>query len=161
MCISCFFVRHYDKMALICTTDSLKRTIMNRQIHINLFDRFQKTTSFTKKRTLFRFLMYKVLCSPILILLVNHSHKLGVNVGLLAHAPQEEGLEVGDLAEEASDRLGTVEIIVTLETAIQFVKLCLHTSLVPPSVRLARSPGEVRDLRGRGGGGNPPMGEHF
>ena len=98
-----------------------------------------------------------VLCSPVLVLQVNYSNKLGVNGGLLACTPEGEGLEGGDLAEEASDRLGTVEIIVTLETAIQFVKLCLHTSLVPPSVRLARSPGEVRDL----GGGDPPGTENL
>ena len=105
----------------------------------------------------------KVLCSPVLVLLANHSHKLGVNGGLLAHAPQEEGLEVGDLAEEASDRLGTVEIIVTLEAAIQFVKLCLNTSLVPSSVGLARCPGEVQNLGEGGGGGDggDPPGREF
>ena len=57
-------------------------------------------------------------------------------------------LVVLDVAVEASDRLGTVQIIVALEDAIHLVKLGLNTSLVTASVRLTGGPGEVRD-RGR------------
>ena len=82
-------------------------------------------------------------CTPVTVLHINTHNKLGVSDGLLAHAPQGELLEGVELAEEASDGLGTVEIIVTLEAAIQFVKLCLNTSLVTTSIRLPRCPGEV------------------
>ena len=52
-------------------------------------------------------------------------------------------LVVLDVAVEASDGLPTVEVIVSLEGAVYLVKLGLSTRLVPPSVRLARRPGEV------------------
>ena len=54
-----------------------------------------------------------ILSLPFPLLLVNHHDKLGVHGSLLAHSSQVEGLESRNLAEEASERLVTVKIIVT------------------------------------------------
>ena len=53
-----------------------------------------------------------------------------ISDGLLAHAPQGEHLEGVDDAVEASDRLGTVQIIVALEDAIVVIKFTIKDLVV-------------------------------